>query len=373
MAESKSEEKRERVQKTLELKVNLSKEDLRRETLAEEEYLVSPIVILVEGVHNGIYYPAYTVIQRAVQWNNTPLSIEHPLSNGAPISMNTPEQIVNACGYIFNSEGLDTKLIGEAWINIKKTEEKSPGLIKRIESGEDIDVSCSVYCDLDMWEGEWNGKEYTSTVYDISADHVALLPDSIGACSFEDGCGLRSNEEAEEMPIKKSALKLIYNSIAEFLSIKTKEKSDEEEIMDLKSILAFIDNEDNKEVKAELMKTLSACEGTTAAKTETTETIDKTETPDMKSLSVEDYIEGIPCEETKTFIQEKLKANTEARKATIETLMKNMGLEEADLSILSTKVLDKMLEKFKTNDFSVNAKSSADGKEDNPVTPGIML
>jgi len=57
-------------------------------------------------------------------------------------------------------------------------------------------------------EGVWNEEEYHSIVRNYRPDHLALLPGAIGACSWEDGCGIRANKD-----IKKGGKDEVINNI----------------------------------------------------------------------------------------------------------------------------------------------------------------
>lgn len=381
MSESKP-QKPKNLKKNQHLKFNslLSNENTREETLGGIPHLVAGIIPLAEGVHNGIYYNRYAITAQPHIWNGIPVVINHPLADGIPTSANSPEQLdAHSVGRMFKTEAEDTRLKAEVWLDIAELDEKAPGLKEKIIAGENIEVSCSIYCDLEEWPGEFDGEAYTSSIYSLIPDHQALLPDSIGACSFEDGCGIRANSKSESHIFKD-----IVSSVQAFLSSKApvdeeniNNKNSEEQIMDIKSITEFLDNKDNAEVRAELLKVLSPCE--TEIKAEVVEKVvepvikDQFSAPETKTLSLDEYIDGIPCEDAKKLIQETLKAKADAKDILFKDLAKAMDVDAKDIQGLSTKLMTSMLAKFKTNDYSGNAASMGASKEKAPVLPEMNM
>jgi hypothetical protein len=54
--------------------------------------------------------------------------------------------------------------------------------------------------------GQWNSEQYSASIVDMIPDHLALLPNSTGACSWDDGCGLRANAKEIMNSNKESIL-----------------------------------------------------------------------------------------------------------------------------------------------------------------------
>jgi hypothetical protein len=84
-------------------------------------------------------------------------------------------------------------LKAEAWLDIAKAERVYPGLVKRLERGDSMDVSTGYFCTPAQATGNINGKTYSEVHRNLRPEHLALLPDEQGACGWEDGCGVRSN------------------------------------------------------------------------------------------------------------------------------------------------------------------------------------
>lgn len=170
----------------------------RTEYYDDREYLVVPVVMMVEGVHHGSFGP---ILHRADQlgeyidiWNNRPVTVEHPRKDDVFVSANSPEMLAQyEVGRIFNTRFEDEKLKAEAWIDVQKAIAVSPIALTALREGKPIEVSVGVFSDTIVVEGEWHGEVYEAIAENYRPDHLALLPEGQGACSWADGCGIRTN------------------------------------------------------------------------------------------------------------------------------------------------------------------------------------
>ncbi|HEQ98824.1 MAG TPA: hypothetical protein ENO22_05735 [candidate division Zixibacteria bacterium] len=169
---------------------------IRHELFEGREHLVAPVVLLVEGVHNELFYPAEELAKYPDSWNGVPLPVFHPEESGKNVSANTPRLIEErSVGRLFNVRYDSAKngLVGEVWIEIGKSKKIASQVLEAIESGGNLEVSSALFTDDDGIPGSWNGEEYIATVVNYRPDHLALLPGAEGACSWADGCGIRAN------------------------------------------------------------------------------------------------------------------------------------------------------------------------------------
>lgn len=177
---------------------------VRAEMHEGREHLVIPIVLMVEGVHHGsggpMFYPMDAISHNFQTWNGMPVPILHPTNSaGIPVSCNDPGIIERQnVGRLYNVHIDSGKLKGEAWIDVSKANKIDPLLLPAIKNGIQVEVSTGVYTFDDMTSGEWNGEAYNGIIRDIRPDHLALLPGLEGACSWEDGCGVRLNKKGGE-------------------------------------------------------------------------------------------------------------------------------------------------------------------------------
>jgi hypothetical protein len=180
--------------------MNLDGSSVRHEMFEGRRHLVAPVVLMVEGVHRGAagayFYPASELSQFAVAWNGRPLPVFHPREGGDYVTANDPQIIEEwSVGQLFNVRFNSdvAKLVGEVWIDEEKARTLSPEVLSLVQGGRRLEVSTGLYSDDDGTPGTWNGEEYKATIRNIRPDHLALLPGGVGACSWEDGCGVRAS------------------------------------------------------------------------------------------------------------------------------------------------------------------------------------
>jgi hypothetical protein len=165
------------------------------------KHIVVPVVMMVEGVHHGSYGPLLHTADELGKypdsWNGMPIVIHHPLdAEGLPISANSPEIIDSELvGKVYHSRMVDTKLMAEAYLDEQKLSEISPMALAAVMNGEPLEVSIGVFTDEDKVPGTWHNEQYNAVAINHRPDHLALLPGGTGACSWEDGCGIRVNQK----------------------------------------------------------------------------------------------------------------------------------------------------------------------------------
>lgn len=168
---------------------------VERRTLDGRPHLVAPIVALVAGVVNGELVPVEELSAFAAAWNGRPAPLRHPQdASGQYISANSPEVIESSViGTVFGMHVEAGRLLGEMWLDVEKCERLGGDALRalrRLEAGEVIEVSTGYFCDFEPNEGVFNGRAYAGVQRNLRPDHVALLPDEVGACSIADGCGV---------------------------------------------------------------------------------------------------------------------------------------------------------------------------------------
>lgn len=179
---------------------------VRTEQFEGRTHLIAPVIILTEGVHCGSagckLYMAEELSALPQAWNGRPLPVFHPENeNGEALSANSPELIQQqSVGFLFNTEfveGVLAKLKSELWIDIEKARMISPETLAIIQARKPLEVSTGLWSFDEETAGEWNGKTYDSIMRGPVPDHLALLPGGLGACSLDDGCGVRANAKGE--------------------------------------------------------------------------------------------------------------------------------------------------------------------------------
>lgn len=183
---------------TLSIQVNNYR--IRREMHQGRWHIVVPVVMLKDGVHTAnrgaLLHLAEEYGRDARAWDDIPVVVQHPTDNdGVYISAKSPEVIDSqAVGRIFHT-ACNGALKAEAWIDEEKIKQVSPTALSYIQQQRPLDVSTGVVSDEDYTPGNWNGEDYIAIARNHRPDHLALLPGGTGACSWNDGCGIRANEQ----------------------------------------------------------------------------------------------------------------------------------------------------------------------------------
>lgn len=187
------------------LTVNLSGK-VRKESMDGRDYLVAPLTMIVPGVLNGskgaLFYPLSEITQNYQAWDYMPIVINHPTDdNGNPCSARSPRILEKfGVGVVFNTQVSD-KLVAEGWFDVEKTQRLAPTTYNKLLRGEVEELSTGLftrnYPVQNGEEAQYNGKPYTHIARNYRPDHLAILPNSKGACSVSDGCGVNVNESSE--------------------------------------------------------------------------------------------------------------------------------------------------------------------------------
>jgi hypothetical protein len=187
-------------------------------------HLVVPVVMMVEGVHSGSHGPLLHTMEELGKfteaWNGIPVTIDHPEIEGHNVSANQPDIIdARTVGRVYNTQVDGTKLKAEVWLDENKLRQVSSVTLARVNSSQPVEVSVGVFSDEDEEEGEWNGETYNAIARNHRPDHLALLPGGTGACSIEDGCGIRANKKGGKNVKEKEWLTTMKSLKDEGLSI----------------------------------------------------------------------------------------------------------------------------------------------------------
>lgn len=161
-------------------------------------YWVTPVVMLREGVHNGtkgpLFYPSEVLENEAEIWEDVPITVNHTPSNKRASEL--PDTHV---GKVKNSRFEYPKLKAEAWLREDKLKASNGSILGAIMNGTSMEVSTGLVPKIEKKKGVWNTESYIGKLTSMGVpDHLALLPDKIGACSVADGCGLTMNQLSDD-------------------------------------------------------------------------------------------------------------------------------------------------------------------------------
>lgn len=171
--------------------VNVDFSQTRTEYLEGEEYYVAPVAMMTPGVHSGsngsLLYLAKDLDVYSPAWNHKPIVLNHPRKGIAC----TQEYLnKNKMGLLLETRYERGKQRAEAWFHKKRTASVSPKTFNALKKREMMEVSTGLFVDAKKGPGNYHGKKYKAVARNHRPDHLAILPDSVGACSIKDGAGL---------------------------------------------------------------------------------------------------------------------------------------------------------------------------------------
>lgn len=173
---------------------------VRYEEFNGKKYLVVPMVLMTEGVHAGsngpLFYPRAELAKTPVTWNMKPVVVYHPTRGQTATDPDVARR--RQVGIIMNTRWDNGKLRAEAWLERDRLATVDERILTALENDKMLEVSTGVFTDVTYAPGTWNGTEYEYVARNYRADHLAILPDRVGACSIKDGCGLLQTNESEE-------------------------------------------------------------------------------------------------------------------------------------------------------------------------------
>lgn len=182
-------------------------------------YLVANMTIIVEGVLNGsqgaLFYPRDEIRRSARDWDGTPILEYHPFLAGENVSAHHPEIRKKWLGHLRNSKFISQnshKLRTEGWFLKDRTAAKAPRVYNALMTGSAMELSTGLFTDNEPapFGATYNGRSYEWVARNYRPDHLAILPDQVGACSNSDGCGLNVNQT--EVPLMTNPCGVTNNS-----------------------------------------------------------------------------------------------------------------------------------------------------------------
>src|SRR5215471_2449499 len=170
-------------------------------TLNNLDYLTAPCVMLVAGVLNGGLIAEEELVPN--DWNGVPITISHPSDAvGNAISARAPQVLASSgVGHVYHVRlGSGTRgsqqvasLVGELWLDTARMQAMGGEALEALtmlEQETPLEVSTGFYSTSIAARGSFLGTPYVERHMALKPDHLALLPNAIGACSWDNGgCG----------------------------------------------------------------------------------------------------------------------------------------------------------------------------------------
>lgn len=178
---------------------------IQHKTVNGKSYLVAPLSLIVPGVLAGskgpLYYPPEEVQNGYQAWEKVPLVVYHPVRNGQNVSAQHPGVLdESGIGFVKNAHiSKQGKLRGYGYFDVEKTKQVDHRIYDRLVAGDPIELSTGLFTTNEPAPrgSNHNGKPYSFIARDYRPDHLAILPDQVGACSLNDGCGVLVNQESK--------------------------------------------------------------------------------------------------------------------------------------------------------------------------------
>lgn len=161
-------------------------------------WLVAPITGIVSGVLPGsqgpLYYPVNECKSSTRSWDGIPITRYHPMAaNGQHVSARSPGILSKQGIGVLRNSRWRGKLIHEGWFDEQKTRAVDVRVYNALITGTPMEISTGLFTYNEPTPGTHNGRGYRFVARHYRPDHLAVLPDQIGACSVNDGCGLNVN------------------------------------------------------------------------------------------------------------------------------------------------------------------------------------
>jgi hypothetical protein len=175
---------------------------VQKQVIGGKEFLIAPVKMMpVECVMNGILYTGESTQKAVQEWNGRAVVVYHP---NEPVTANTPQFLAERqIGLLFNSRIVNGFLVADAHIDIEKAKSIPLGqkALSYIDQNKNMDVSTAMRNIGYLQNGNMFGRDYKKVSTHALPDHLALLPDQRGACSWETGVGFaRNNDNGNSNP-----------------------------------------------------------------------------------------------------------------------------------------------------------------------------
>lgn len=185
---------------------------VRPATRGGRPFLVANGTIIVPGVLPGskgpLFYPEDEVRNSAPLWDNVDIVLRHPTDprTGAALSAKSAGVLQRVgMGLLQNTAFKSGRLGTELWFDVHNTERLDLTLhpdhrvLPKLRRGQPVELSTGLYTKQKPAPlgAVFNGRSYSAVAVAYRPDHLAVLPDEVGACSIRDGCGVLVNSRGE--------------------------------------------------------------------------------------------------------------------------------------------------------------------------------
>jgi hypothetical protein len=176
---------------------------VRFDKLDGEDCIVVDTNMLAPGVWAGsggpLLYTEDELTDNVDAWNHMPIVVYHPTAaDGTGVSARDPVVLnTRGVGVILNTH-YSEKLKTQSWMKIRRLNEVDKRILDTLKAGKQVEVSTGLYTINEGPEGEYNGQKYVAKATKFRPDHLAILPDKVGAYSVKAGGGMLQLNESRE-------------------------------------------------------------------------------------------------------------------------------------------------------------------------------
>ncbi len=174
-----------------------------RATMNGRDYIIALSTLIVPGVLDGskgpLFYPADEVENSAAAWNGVPVTLGHPKAAGQVISATRKDLMQQPpIGVVKNARFENGKLLANIWFDVGAIKYVDEQLYLKLMNNQGQELSTGLYANYEKSpEGsKHNGRAFDFIARNLKPDHLAILTDSVGACSRHDGCGVLANQQS---------------------------------------------------------------------------------------------------------------------------------------------------------------------------------
>lgn len=354
---------------------------IKKETIdGEDHYRIPSATLPDDCVLNSGLYPGDEIEASYKSLEGTAAPLGHPKVGNQFVSAGIPQAInkhwVGAWNENVRREG--GKVLLDKVVNIRVANQTDKGreLVQAIEKQAPIHTSTGLMLEMEVANGESNGKPYTWVARNMRFDHDAILLDEPGAATPDEGVGMFVNAAGDEVEVLVANVDIdeidwMVEDVAR-QTVLTKHEAEKNGLMDkirqaIKSAIG------GAQTEAPAVNQANAPEG------------DMTE-EQMKSL-LTDALAGVTADvaELKTNAVSKeeftavadsvqkletvANAKAEAEKAELVEQVKAQGFEDADIEGMSVNAMQKIVAKARpAQGFHLNAAYGGHGQADDKNT-----
>lgn len=186
---------------------------IKKEVINGEDHYRIPSATLPDNVvMNDGLYPADEIEAAYQGLENTPAPFGHPRVGNEFVPANTPLAInkhwIGAWNENVRRENGRVYLDKVVNIRVANQSEGGKRLIEAIEKQTPIHTSTGLMLEMEVANGESNGKPYKWIARNMRFDHDAILLDEPGAATPEDGVGMFVNSAGEKLEVMTGNLEL---------------------------------------------------------------------------------------------------------------------------------------------------------------------